>query len=299
MHNDPKDHTGLPQAPFTPDPRDLAPGLYLVATPIGNLRDITLRALDVLAGAEQVLAEDTRMSRRLFDAYGLAPKCSPYHEHNADRRRDSIIKALEDGARIALISDAGTPLISDPGYKLVREAARRDISVFAIPGPSAVLSALCVSGLPSDRFLFAGFLPPKSAARKRVLETLKAVPATLVFYETANRLHSVLTDMHEVLGPRPAVLARELTKRYESLYRAPLDTLGAQVPDDELRGEMVLVIGPPDAQDHWNEAQIDAALLDAMRHQSLKSAVDDIAKLCGQPRRDVYRRALDLQKRHE
>ncbi|PHS29414.1 MAG: 16S rRNA (cytidine(1402)-2'-O)-methyltransferase [Robiginitomaculum sp.] len=293
---EPTDQATLPQGTIAPSPKDIAPGLYLVATPIGNLRDITLRALDVLAGADRVLAEDTRMSRRLFDAYGLRPKCEAYHEHNAGRRRDSVLVALEQGAKIALISDAGTPLISDPGYKLVREAAARGVAVYAIPGPSAMLAALTVSGLPTDKFLFAGFLPPRQSARRRALEALKPTPASLVFYETAKRVLAVLDDMNAVLGPRPAVLARELTKRFETLYRAPLDQLGSQIPEAELRGEMVLVIGPPDDEGQWDEAQIDTALTEAMTHQSLKGAVDEISKMCGQPRRLVYRRALDIQK---
>jgi len=293
---EPTDQAALPQGTNAPRPKDLAPGLYLVATPIGNLRDITLRALDVLGGVDRVLAEDTRMSRRLFDAYGLRPKCEAYHEHNADQRRDSVLEALEQGSKIALISDAGTPLISDPGYKLVREAAKRDVAVYAIPGPSAALAALTVSGLPTDKFLFAGFLPPRQSARRRALEALKSTPASLVFYETAKRVLAVLEDMNTVLGPRDAVLARELTKRFETLYRAPLDQLASQIPESELRGEMVLVIGPPDDEELWDEAQIDAALTEALAHQRLKSAVDEITKMSGQPRRLVYRRALDLQK---
>ncbi|MDQ7017630.1 MAG: 16S rRNA (cytidine(1402)-2'-O)-methyltransferase [Robiginitomaculum sp.] len=293
---EPTNPAALPQGTNAPRPKDLAPGLYLVATPIGNLRDITLRALDVLGGVDRVLAEDTRMSRRLFDAYGLRPKCEAYHEHNADQRRDSVLEALEQGSKIALISDAGTPLISDPGYKLVREAAKRDVAVYAIPGPSAALAALTVSGLPTDKFLFAGFLPPRQSARRRALEALKSTPASLVFYETAKRVLAVLEDMNTVLGPRDAVLARELTKRFETLYRAPLDQLASQIPESELRGEMVLVIGPPDDEELWDEAQIDAALTEALAHQRLKSAVDEITKMSGQPRRLVYRRALDLQK---
>ncbi len=295
MQNNPKDRTALPQGIIAPDARDLAPGLYLVATPIGNLRDITLRALDVLSGADLVLAEDTRMSRRLFDAYGLRPKCTAYHEHSASALRENVLAQLESGAKIALISDAGTPLISDPGYKLVREAADRQIAVFAIPGPSAALAALTVSGLPTDKFLFAGFLPPKSAARIRALEALKPVPASLVFYETARRIEVVIKDMAQVFGPRPAMLARELTKRYESLYRAPLDQLVAQIPTEEQRGEMVLVVAPPEGKEQWDDAQVDEALGHAMQNNSLKSAVDEVTGISGRARKDVYRRALALQ----
>ncbi|PHS24044.1 MAG: 16S rRNA (cytidine(1402)-2'-O)-methyltransferase [Robiginitomaculum sp.] len=295
---DPNDQAALPQGAIAPNPKDIAPGLYLVATPIGNLRDITLRALDALAGADLVLAEDTRMSRRLFEAYGLRPKCEAYHEHNADRRRQSVLTALQEGRTIALISDAGTPLISDPGYKLVREAAALDIAVFAIPGPSALLAALTVSGLPTDKFLFAGFLPPKSSARKRALAKQKATQASLIYYETANRVVAALADMAETFGPRPAMVGRELTKRFESHYRGPLDQLGAQIPKEELRGEMVIVIGPPEESDDlWDETQIDKALHQALSEQSLKSAVDEVTKVSGQTRRTIYQRALDLQKR--
>ncbi len=276
-------------------PSALAPGLYLVATPIGNLRDITLRALDVLGHVDLVLAEDTRMSRRLFDAHGLLPKCTAYHEHNADKRREKVLGELEEGARIALISDAGTPLISDPGYKLVREAARRGIDVFAIPGPSAALAALTVSALPTDKFFFAGFLPPKSAARQRALERFVSIPSSLVFYESPARIEASLADMAEVFGPRPAALARELTKRFETLYRAPLDQLGALIPEDEKRGEMVVVVGPPDENTQWDTEQVDQALREALTDQSLKSAVDEVTQMCGLARREVYRRALDLR----
>lgn len=294
--DDPNQSAAMSQAHLAPLRTDMAPGLYLVATPIGNLRDITLRALDVLANVDLVLAEDTRMSQRLFNAYGLRPKCSAYHEHNADRRREGVLGALQDGQAIALISDAGTPLISDPGYKLVREAAKNDIAVFAIPGPSAALAALTVSGQPTDQFYFAGFLPSRTTARKKALEAHKSIPASLVFYEAPGRVKATIADLHTVLGPRPAALARELTKRFETVYRAPLDELAALIPDEEVRGEMVLVVGPPQHQDQWTETQIDEALIEAMGHQSVKDAVDGIAKLCGVARRDIYRRALDLRK---
>ncbi len=275
----------------------LEPGLYLVATPIGNLRDITLRALDVLGAADLVLAEDTRVSRKLFEAYGLRPPFAPYHEHNAKAKLPGVLKALREGARIALVSDAGTPLVSDPGFRLLRAAVQDDIAVRAIPGPSAALAALCISGLPVDRFLFAGFLPAKSAARLRALEALKAVPASLVFYESPARLDAALADMAKVLGPRPAMLARELTKRFESHYRAPLDQLAALVPKEERRGEMVLVVAPPEAAAAWSAAELDNALRAALARLSLKDAADEIAAVSGLSRRQVYQRALALQKR--
>lgn len=275
----------------------LEPGLYLVATPIGNLRDITLRALDVLGAADLVLAEDTRVSRKLFEAHGLRPKCAPYHDHNARAKLPGLIKALQEGARIALVSDAGTPLVSDPGFRLVRAAIAEGIAVHAIPGASAALAALCVSGLPVNRFLFAGFLPAKPAARLRALEALKSVPASLVFYESPARLDATLASMAQVLGPRQAMLGRELTKRFESHYRAPLDQLAALVPEEERRGEMVLVVAPPGEDNAWSAAGLDAALDDALSRLSLKDAVDEIAAMSGQPRRQVYQRALARNKR--
>ena len=292
---DPKDRAAASQDAPAPGRTDLDPGLYLVATPIGNLRDITLRALDVLGGADLVLAEDTRVSRKLFEAYGLRPKCAPYHEHNAKAKLPGVLKALQEGAAIALISDAGTPLISDPGFRLVRAAVENGIAVHAIPGANAALAALCVSGLPVDRFLFAGFLPAKPSARIKALERLKTIPASLIFYESPARLKAALADMAKVLGPRSAVLARELTKRFETLVRAPLDQLAALLPPDQCRGEMVLVVAPPDAGASWSETELDVALEDALSRLSLKSAVEEVAAMSGLPRRQVYRRALALQ----
>ncbi len=210
-------------APRPPPPAlsdaPLAPGLYLVATPIGNLRDITLRALDVLAAADLVLAEDTRVSAKLLAAYGLSKRVERYDEHAAARATPKIMAALAGGGRIALISDAGTPLVSDPGYRLALEAIAAGVAVFPIPGASAALAALSVAGLPTDRFLFAGFPPPKSAARRAFLQDLKAVRATLILFEGASRLGASLADMAAVLGPRPAAVARELTKLHETLKR--------------------------------------------------------------------------------
>ncbi|VAV95880.1 16S rRNA (cytidine(1402)-2'-O)-methyltransferase, partial [hydrothermal vent metagenome] len=199
--------------------QQLESGLYLVATPIGNLRDITLRALDVLEHADLILAEDTRHSRRLLDRYAINTRMRPYHEHNADKVRDGILSDLQAGKAIALISDAGTPLVSDPGFKLVRAVAKAGLNVIPIPGASAVITALCASGLPSDRFLFAGFTPPKQQARRRFFSEFLQVPATLIFFEAPNRLLASLADMVQVFADRPAVLARELTKIHETLLR--------------------------------------------------------------------------------
>ena len=213
--------------------RPLAPGLYLVATPIGNLADISLRALAVLARAELIAAEDTRHSKKLLSHFGLRGEMTPYHEHNAERERPRLIARLRAGQSMALISDAGTPLISDPGYKLVREALDAGIMVTSIPGPSAALAALTSTGLPTDTFLFAGFLPPKSGPRRSRLEELKSAPATLLFFETGPRLGKSLADMAGVLGPREAAIAKELTKLHESVTRGRLDGLAGEFSESE------------------------------------------------------------------
>ena len=193
----------------------LSPGLYVVATPIGNLGDVTLRALSILAGADAVLAEDTRVSRKLLDRYGIDTPLSPYHEHNAAEARPRALRRIAEGAALALISDAGTPLISDPGYRLVADAVAQGLAVVAAPGPFAALAALCVAGLPTDRFFFEGFLPPRSAARRERLNALAAVPGTLIFYESPGRIAETLADLAQELGDRPAAVARELTKLHE------------------------------------------------------------------------------------
>ena len=215
-----------PSRLFRIDP-GLAPGLYVVSTPIGNLRDITLRALDILASADVVCAEDTRVAHKLLNAFGVSARLRPYHDHNGAQARPALLNELRTGARIALMSDAGTPLISDPGYKLVREAAEQGTPVYAIPGASAPLAALASSGLPTDRFTFAGFPPPKSSARKRFLSEMKSAHGTLIFFEGPSRLAASLADMAEVFGPRPAVVARELTKKFEESRRATLSELAA------------------------------------------------------------------------
>jgi 16S rRNA (cytidine1402-2'-O)-methyltransferase len=272
------------------------PGLYLVATPIGNLRDITLRALDLLAAADLVACEDTRVSAKLLAHFGLTAPLTAYHEHNAERMRPKLIERLKAGAVVALISDAGTPLVSDPGWKLVRAALAEEIRVSALPGPSAALAGLLLSGLPSDRFFFAGFLPPKSAARKRILAALATVPATLIFFETAPRLAASLGDMAEVLGDRPAAVARELTKLYEEVRREPLAALAAHYRDaGPPKGEIVVLVAPP-ASDAaaLDEAALDKSLIAALATMSVKDASAAVAAATGQPRRLVYQRALAL-----
>jgi 16S rRNA (cytidine1402-2'-O)-methyltransferase len=275
--------------------RPLASGLYLVATPIGNLGDISLRAISVLARADLVAAEDTRHSKKLLSHFGVSAALSAYHEHNADRERPRLIARLRDGQSVALISDAGTPLISDPGYKLVREALDAGSAVTSIPGPSAALAALTSSGLPSDTFLFAGFLPSKPGPRRARLEALRAAPATLIFFETASRLTKSLADMADLLGPRQAAIAKELTKLHETVIRGQLDELDNAFPGDMLKGEFVLVVGP--AEPHQSEIS-DAAIIEqlerALKVESFRDAVRSVAEVLQVSRARVYDLGLKL-----
>ncbi|MBM3583977.1 MAG: 16S rRNA (cytidine(1402)-2'-O)-methyltransferase [Alphaproteobacteria bacterium] len=272
--------------------RKLTPGLYLVATPIGNLGDVTLRALQVLRGVDVIACEDTRITRRLLERHVVATPMTPYHEHNARRVRPGLIARLSEGARIALVSDAGTPLVSDPGFKLVEAAIAAGVAVIPVPGASAALAALVVAGLPTDRFLFVGFLPPKAAARWTALAELAAVRATLVIYETGPRLGSALADMAHVLGPRPTAVARELTKLHETVVRGRLDALAVRFAEAPPRGEIVVVVGPPAEATPWDDAAIDAALDDALARLSPAAAAAEVAGLSGRPRRAIYARAL-------
>jgi 16S rRNA (cytidine1402-2'-O)-methyltransferase len=276
------------------DDAPLAPGLYVVATPIGNLRDITLRALDVLNAADLVLAEDTRVAGKLLNAYGLSAKLERYDEHAAERSGPKALAALAEGKRVALISDAGTPLVSDPGYRIVREAAAQGHPVFPIPGPSALLAGLSAAGLPTDRFLFAGFPPPKSAARKTFLEELAPIRATLVFFEGGSRLAASLADMAAVFGDREAVVCRELTKLYETLYRGPLSVLAADPKLDAPKGEIVILVGPG-AEAEATAGDIDTALTDALTRLRPAEAAAEVAKALGLSRRDVYQRAMAMR----
>jgi 16S rRNA (cytidine1402-2'-O)-methyltransferase len=279
----------------------LAPGLYLVATPIGHSRDITLRALDVLAGADLLAAEDTRQTRKLLDIHGIRrPPRSilPYHDHNGAAQRPRLLAAMAEGRSVALVSDAGTPLVADPGWRLACEAVAAGLAVTAVPGASALLAALSVAALPTDRFLFAGFLPPRDAARRRTLSELAAVPATLVFYESPRRLAACLAAMAEVLGAgRSAAVCRELTKRFEEVRRGTLGGLaGAQAGAPVPRGEMVVLVGPPLAPEPDADA-LDAALLAALARHSMRDAAAEVAARLDLPRRQVYARALELAKR--
>ena len=276
--------------------RPLEPALYLVATPIGNLSDITLRALETLAGADVLACEDTRVTRVLLDRYGIVNRPYAYHEYNADEAGPRLIAALEAGKSVALVSDAGTPLVSDPGYKLVAELVAEGLPVTGIPGPSAVLAALVLAGLPTDRFFFEGFLPPKSGGRRTRLTELAAIPGTLVFFESPRRLAEMLTDAAAVLGARSGAVARELTKFYETVRRGTLPELAAHYEsEEEARGEIVVIIGPPGAADLvTSDEAIDERLRAAMAKVSLKEAVAQVAAETGQPRRKVYARALEL-----
>jgi 16S rRNA (cytidine1402-2'-O)-methyltransferase len=272
----------------------LAPGLYIVATPIGNLRDITLRALDVLKAADLVLAEDTRVTGKLLAAYGLSAKLERYDEYAAERARPKALSALVNGGKVALVSDAGTPLVSDPGYKLVRAAADLKIPVFPIPGASALLSGLAVAGLPTDRFLFAGFPPPKSGARRTFFEELAGVRATLVFYEGGSRLAASLADMAAVFGDREACVGRELTKLFETTTRATLSELAADPQFAQPKGEIVVLVAPG-RETQATAQDADAALADALTRLKPADAAAEVAKALGLPRRDLYRRALELK----
>ncbi len=276
--------------------RSLAPGLHVVATPIGNLGDISLRALETLAAADVIACEDTRVTAVLLRHYGIQTPMVAYHDHNAARQRPKLLSALAEGKAVALVSDAGTPLVSDPGYKLVKEARAAGHAVVPVPGASALLAGLVASGLPTDAFLFAGFLPPKSAARRTRLAELKAVPATLVFYETGPRLAAALADMAAVLsGERPAAVARELTKTFETVRTGTLamlaDTYAAEGPP---RGEIVVLIGPPLAEAPSAE-DADRLLAELLKDRPLSRAVAEAASLTGLKRRDLYSRALALK----
>lgn len=273
----------------------LQPGLYIVATPIGNARDISLRALDVLGACDLIAAEDTRQTAKLLAIHGISRPLASYNDHNAARERPKLLAKLEGGARIALVSDAGTPLVSDPGFKLVREAVERKLPVQAIPGASAALAALTLAGLPTDRFFFAGFLPSKQGERKTALADVKMVPATLIFFESAQRLADSLADMRDVFGDRAAVVARELTKLHEEARRGTLRSLAdAYAREETPKGEITLVVAPPlDAEPDYGRA--DRLLGDALTFMPVRAAADLVAEALDLPRREIYQRALALK----
>lgn len=276
---------------------EMPPGLHLVATPIGNLGDVTLRALETLAGVEIVACEDSRVTKRLLERYAIATPLLPYHDHNATVVRPKILAQLEAGAAVALVSDAGTPLISDPGFRLVQAAQAAGHTVTAVPGPSAILAALTISGLPSDRFFFEGFLPSREAARRSRMEELANIPATLIFFETGPRIAAMLSDAAEGLGGRSGAVCRELTKLHEEVRRGDIAELALAYQNGaETRGEFVVVIAPPAKSENVGTTDLDDLLRRMLATESLKDAVEAVATATGQKRRIVYQRALALSK---
>jgi len=275
----------------------LEPGLYVVATPIGNLGDVTLRALETLAAADLVACEDTRVTHKLLERYAIAASLTPYHEHNAAAARPRLLEKLAAGAAVALVSDAGTPLISDPGYKLVTAARAAGHAVTAVPGASAVMAALAVAGLPTDRFFFEGFLPAKQGARRARIAELAHMTATLVLFESGPRLATALADLAAAFGGREAAICRELTKLHEEVRRDPLPALAAHYAQGgETRGEFVVLIAPADERAAPRGEDIDDLLRRTLSESSLKDAVATVADATGQPRKEIYRRALELVK---
>lgn len=277
----------------------LDPGLIFVATPIGRADDITLHALRVLREADVLAAEDTRRLRQLMEIHGVplaGRRVVAYHDRNGAEARPGLLAALRAGKSVAYASDAGTPLVADPGYRLAQEAIAEGLPVTSAPGASSVLTALVMSGLPSDRFLFLGFPPPKSAARRRWFGDVASVPATLVVFEAARRLAATLGDMNASLGARDVAICRELTKRFEEVKRGSLADLAAQIVDAP-KGEVVIVIGPPKAEAERGES-LDDALRAALDQMSVKDAVAAVAETTGAPRREVYARALELGREH-
>ncbi|WP_185983940.1 16S rRNA (cytidine(1402)-2'-O)-methyltransferase [Aureimonas mangrovi] len=278
-----------------PAPRP-APGLYLVATPIGNLSDITLRALEVLAGADILACEDTRVTAKLLQRFAIDRRPVSYHEHNEAAAGEALLAELTAGKSVALASDAGTPLVSDPGFRLVERALEAGIAVVPVPGASAPLAALLASGLPSDAFFFAGFLPSKETARRKRLEALARVPGTLIFFESPNRVAAGLHDMAGVLGDRPAAVCRELTKMHETVYRGALSELAAAFDAMErVRGEIVVCVGPPAAEEAAEGADAEAILAGLLAEMKPAQAAAEAVRLTGLPKRELYAMALALK----
>lgn len=286
---------------MNPDKQKLAAGLYLIATPIGAARDITLRALDLLAAADVLVAEDTRSLRRLMDIHGVSlgdRSLWPYHDHNGARMRPRIMAALAAGKSVLYASEAGTPMVADPGFDLGRAAVAEGFDLISAPGPSAVITALTLSGLPTDRFLFAGFLPNTSGKRKTALGEVAEVPATLVFYESPKRVAAMLRDAAEVLGAgRPAALCREITKKFEEVRRGTLAELAERYADAAPKGEIVVVVGRGDSE-NISEMDLDTVLREALQAGSVRDASDQVAARLRLPRRKVYQRALALAAEH-
>lgn len=272
-----------------------APGLHIVATPIGHLGDVTLRALETLAGCDLIACEDTRVTHRLLERYGIRSALTPYHEHNAATARPKLMARLAEGASVALVSDAGTPLISDPGFKLVREAQAAGHAVTTAPGASAVMAALTLAGLPTDRFFYYGFLPAKEGARRARIAELARIDASLVLFEAGSRIEASLTDLAAAMGARDAAVCRELTKLHEEVLRGSLSDIAQRAATIETRGEFVLVIGPP-AEAAMAVQDVEAMLRAALRSSSVKDAVAQVTEASGRPRREIYALALELGK---
>lgn len=291
----PAQGAGAPR-PYRSQP--LAPGLYLAATPIGSADDVTLRALDALARADVIAAEDTRRARKLMTLHGIELRgrpVIPYHDHNGAGQRPRLLARIEAGESVVCVSDAGTPLIADPGWRLAKDAIEKGLAVSALPGASALLAALTISGLPTDRFLFAGFPPPKQAARRKELADLANVPATLVFYESPRRLGALLADMAAILGDaREAAVCRELTKRHEEAQRGSLADLAERYAGPPPKGEIVVCVGPPLAAAPDAET-LDAAVIKALETMSARDAAKTVSAALGLPRKEVYTRALALK----
>jgi 16S rRNA (cytidine1402-2'-O)-methyltransferase len=274
----------------------LAPGLHVTSTPIGHLADISLRAVNALAAADEILCEDTRVTGKLLQRYGISTRLVPYHDHNAAKLRPRILAGLEAGKALVLVSDAGTPLISDPGFKLARAVIEAGLPLHVIPGASAPLAALALSGLPSDRFMFAGFLPEKQGERRRVLEELKAVPATLIFFESPRRIEAALADIESVLGPRPVAVTRELTKLYEEAIRGSAsEVAGILGRRETIKGEITLVVAPPGDEVRPGPEAIDQALLDASSAMPAGKAAAEVAHRFGLAKKELYDRLLVLK----
>ena len=274
----------------------VAPGLHVVATPIGNLGDITLRALSTLAAADTVLCEDTRTSGTLMARFAIKARLQPYHEHNAKEVRPHILERLQQGAAIALISDAGMPLVSDPGYRLVKEAAEQGIPVTACPGPSAVLTGLALSGLPTDRFLFAGFVPQKQGERKRLFAEFATLKATLIFFESPHRILDTLHDLSAALPGRAVAVTRELTKLHEEVLRGTAHDIAAQLASRaSVKGEITLLVGPPQEEEAVSDTDLEAAITEALASMPASKAASEVAKRFNLNRSDIYQRILAMK----
>lgn len=294
-------HTDTTKRTYTIQGHDFAAptlvaGLHLVATPLGNLADVSLRSLAVLAAADIVLCEDTRITSRLMQRYSIATRLKPYHDHNAASVRPMLVEKLAAGAAIALVSDAGMPMVSDPGYKLVRDCVEQAIAVDVVPGPTAPVTALALSGLPSDRFLFAGFLSARSGARIRQLRDLSAIPATLLVFESAARIASSLKDIADIMGDRPMAVAREMTKLHQEVLRGDARSIIGQLSNrPALKGEITMVIGPPDDVQKMSEDDVSSRLSDLLRDHPVSKAATILAKETGRPRASLYDLAVSMK----